>query len=258
MDVDSERPGEISVRRVLLAEDGPFNQEVAVSLLEERGHTVVVVENGKEALAALEKEAFDLVLMDVQMPKMDGLEATVAIREKEKATGAHIPIIAMTAHAMMGDRERCLEAGMDDYLSKPFRSKQLYEIVEGTVCSADTPHRDEGGPETDHPLDWDGALDRLGANVEILKDLAGLFQGECPKMMKEIREAISKGDTAELRRTAHTLKGSADLFMARPVVEAAFRLETMGREENLDGAEEAWSILEGEIDRLLKALEEYL
>ncbi len=123
-----------SILRVLLAEDNPVNQLLASRLLEKRGHRVVVAANGREALAALEKESYDLVLMDIQMPEMDGLEATAAIREKEKGSGIHQPVIAMTAHAMKGDRERCLAGGMDGYLSKPIRLQELDELLEAYVA----------------------------------------------------------------------------------------------------------------------------
>src|SRR5207253_1585568 len=119
--------------RILLAEDNPVNQVVALRLLEKQGHRVLVAGNGRQAILALEKTAFqgfDVVLMDVQMPEMDGLAATAAIREMEKGTGAYVPIVAMTAHAMKGDRERCLAAGMDDYLSKPIRAQELFDILE--------------------------------------------------------------------------------------------------------------------------------
>ena len=115
---------------ILLAEDNAVNQKVAERLLEKHGHRVTVSSNGREALAALDREAFDIVLMDVQMPEMDGFEATAAIRAKESHTGGHIPIIAMTAHAMTGDRERCLAAGMDGYVSKPINAKTLFEAIE--------------------------------------------------------------------------------------------------------------------------------
>ena len=115
--------------RILLAEDNAINQMLAVRLLEKRGHTVTVVDNGKEALAALRNQLFDLLLMDVQMPEMDGFEATAAIRSLEKLSGNHLPVVAMTAHAMVGDRERCLAAGMDDYLSKPIRPEELNNLL---------------------------------------------------------------------------------------------------------------------------------
>lgn len=116
--------------RVLLAEDNPVNQKVAVGLLSKRGHAVVVAGNGRDALEALTRQPFDLVLMDVQMPVMGGFEATAAIRERERATGSHIRIVAMTAHAMTGDRARCLAAGMDDYMAKPVNPKELFAMVE--------------------------------------------------------------------------------------------------------------------------------
>jgi two-component system sensor histidine kinase/response regulator len=116
--------------RILLAEDNKVNQRVAVRMLEKHGHLVTVAGTGNEALAAVEREDFDLILMDVQMPEMGGLEATVAIREREKSTGDHLPIVAMTAGAMQGDQEKCLAAGMDGYISKPVRAQELIEIVE--------------------------------------------------------------------------------------------------------------------------------
>jgi CheY-like chemotaxis protein len=122
--------------RVLLAEDNAVNQMLAVRLLEKRGHRVTVAGNGRQALEALAKESFDLVFMDVQMPEMDGMEATQAIREKEKNSGLHQPIIALTAHAMKGDREKCLAAGMDGYLTKPIRPQQLDEVLANYVAQA--------------------------------------------------------------------------------------------------------------------------
>jgi CheY-like chemotaxis protein len=113
-----------------LAEDNAVNQKLAVRLLEKEGHRVTVANDGREAIAAIERESFDLILMDVQMPQMNGYEATAAIRERERAVGGHIPIIAMTAHAMKGDRERCLEAGMDSYVSKPIKTKDLFDAID--------------------------------------------------------------------------------------------------------------------------------
>ncbi len=122
--------------RILLAEDNAVNQKVAVRLLENRGHTVTVASNGHEALAALEREQFHVVLMDIQMPEMDGFEATLAIRRQERDTGKHLPIIAMTANAMKGDQEKCLAAGMDAYISKPINPKHLFEVVENCPVNA--------------------------------------------------------------------------------------------------------------------------
>src|SRR6202044_1211706 len=129
--------------RILVAEDNPVNQQLALHLLERRGHSAVVAENGREALSAIEKHKFDLVLMDVQMPEMGGLEATRAIREREKSTGGHLPVVAMTAHAMQGDRERCLAAGMDGYLAKPIDPKVFLETVERTALPGDRGEADQ-------------------------------------------------------------------------------------------------------------------
>ena len=126
---ESGGEAELGPARILLAEDNVINQRVATRLLEKRGHTVVVAGNGLEAVALLDQQAFNLVLMDVQMPELDGFEATAAIRAKEKATGQHIPILAMTAHAMKGDKERCLDAGMDGYVTKPIKPAALFAAI---------------------------------------------------------------------------------------------------------------------------------
>ncbi len=125
--------------KILLAEDNTVNQKLAVKILEKMGHTVSVASNGKEALNVLEKDDFQIILMDVQMPEMDGFEATIAIREKEKVTGTHIPIVAMTAHAMVGDKERCLDMGMDGYISKPISSKELEKGIDEALKKTEVP-----------------------------------------------------------------------------------------------------------------------
>ena len=241
-----------TARRVLLAEDGAINQQVAVRLLEERGHSVVVVNNGRAAVEQVAAQPFDVVLMDVQMPEMDGLEATAAIRRAEAQTGEHVPIVAMTAHAMKGDRDRFLAAGMDGYVAKPVRPHELYAAVEG------------GGPDAEAGLlapadvsfEWDAALERVGGDEAMLRDLAEMFFAECPKLIQQIHEHIAGADGPELRRAAHTLKGSAHVFGAAAAAEAAHRLEEIGREEAFADAEEALALLEDEVARLLPALRE--
>jgi signal transduction histidine kinase/DNA-binding response OmpR family regulator len=235
------QPARVRTRRVLLAEDGLVNQRVVVELLDARGHDVVVATNGEEALATLEREPFDVVLMDVQMPVMDGFEATAAIREREKESGTHVPVVALTAHAMTGDRERCLEAGMDGYLAKPIRADELYAAVEGP---------------SETPMDYETALKRTGGKPLILGQIAQLFLHEGPRLQADIRRAMTDQDCSELERAAHTLKGSADLFGAQGVVDAAWRLETMGRERDLSGADDAFTALKGEFERLMPAISE--
>ncbi|MCE2450123.1 MAG: response regulator [Candidatus Latescibacteria bacterium] len=241
-----------TARRILLAEDGVINQQVAVRLLEERGHSVEVVNNGRAAVERVAEQPFDVVLMDVQMPDMDGIEATAAIRQAEAQTGGHVPIIAMTAHAMKGDRERFLAAGMDGYVAKPVRPHELYAAVEGGGPN------DEDGllSPADLPFEWDAALERVGGDEDMLRDLAEMFFAECPKLMQQIREHIAGANGPELRRAAHTLKGSAHVFGAEAAAEAAHRLEEIGREEAFADAEEALALLEDEVARLLPALRE--
>jgi CheY-like chemotaxis protein len=250
-----EPPDSVTSLRILLAEDGLVNQKVAVNLLEQRGHKVTIANNGQEAIAALANESFDVVLMDVQMPAMDGLEATGIIREKEKESGAHIPIIAMTAHAMKGDRERCLEAGMDGYIPKPIRAKDLYETVEITVAGMCEPQsQDNGITEVEEIIDRDQVLKQIGGGDENLKEIVELFAVESKKLMEKIRDAITNEDPSELQRAAHTLKGSISLFGVKCPAAAALRLEIMGRDKNLAGAEQAWLKLMKEVERLILKL----
>ena len=250
--------------RILLAEDNVINRRLAIRILKKPGHTVVVAGNGKETLAALEREPFDLILMDVQMPKMDGLEATVAIRERERDTDEHIPIIAMTAHAMTGDRERCLEAGMDDYVSKPVEPEELFEVIERVVPTSRTDIvPPESGTRTfEEPSDEDvfdstAVLARVDGDMEFLRELAGLFFENSSKLLSEIREAVARGDSKALERAAHTLKGSVSILGTEEVLDAARRLEEMGRSTNLAQAEAAYAELEQRITGLNRAMESF-
>ena len=248
-------------RRVLLAGDGLINQQVAVTLLEERGHSVVVVDNGRAAVEKVAAESFDLVLMDVQMPEMDGIEATLAIRAAEAAGERHMPIIAMTAHAMKGDRERFLASGMDGYVAKPVRPAKLYEAVEGVEPASNSSVQNSpivaSQRETDDlPFRWETALERVDGREQMLRELVEVFFAECPKLIQQIRENIDIENGAELRRVAHTLKGSADVFGADGVSQAAHRLEQIGREGEFAGVEAALRVLEGEMERLVSALKE--
>ena len=249
-EVPRDEPVAVASLRILLAEDGVINQQVAVRLLEERGHSVEVVNNGRAAVEQVATASFDVVLMDVQMPDMDGLEATAAIRRAETLTGEHIPIVAMTAHAMQGDRDRFLAAGMDGYVAKPVRPHELYAAVEEFG-----PHAEAGLlASADVPFEWDAALESVGGDEAMLRELAEMFFAECPKLLQQIREHIASADGPELRRAAHTLKGSAHVFGAEAAAEAAHRLEEVGREAAFADAAEALALLEDEVARLLPAL----
>jgi CheY-like chemotaxis protein/HPt (histidine-containing phosphotransfer) domain-containing protein len=234
--------------RLLLAEDNLVNQRLAIRLLEKRGHAVVVVGNGREALAALEKERFDAVLMDVQMPEMDGFEATRVIRARERDHGGHVPIVAMTAHAMKGDRERCLKVGMDGYISKPLQPTELYEAVESTAVTSNNPPPppDRGERVFDEAV----ALATVGGDREFLREIVALFLRECPAWLAQIRDGIAGSDSGAVRLAAHTLKGSVAGFGAAAARDLAQKLEDMGITNNLGGAGEAHAQLEQAVEML--------
>ena len=230
-----------------------MNQQLAVRLLSKYGHAVTVVESGRQALDQLDRERFDLVLMDVQMPDMDGLAATAEVRRREADRGGHVPIIAMTAHALAGDREACLAAGMDAYVPKPIRADELFAVIRSVVePEASTPPPPADGLPP--PVDWDEALDRVGGDRELLRDVAATFLRQCPTWLAAIRTAVERGDAAALKGAAHPLKGSLGLFGARVAVGAAGRLETMARAGKLDDGRETLAALEREMVRVTPAL----
>ena len=239
---------------VLLAEDNAVNQRLAASLLERRGHRVTTVPNGRDALAAIEAHAFDVVLMDVQMPEMGGLEATAAIRRHERGTRSYLPIVAMTAHAMKGDRERCLGAGMDEYLTKPLDPTQLYEAVE-RVSNGSTKAACLHAPATSGM--YEAVLARVGGDVQLLADISRLFVNELPGHLEQIRSALDARDALALRRAAHGLKGAAANFEASTVVDAARTLEEIGRSGKFVDDERAWIRLTTEASLLAGTLQTY-
>jgi PAS domain S-box-containing protein len=241
--------------QVLVAEDNQVNQLVAKRILEKLGHQVTVVSNGREALAATQAGQFDLIAMDVQMPELDGLDATGAIRAWEKSAGTHIPIIAMTAHAMKGDRERCLAAGMDGYTSKPIRIRELEQAIAqlfGPSPAAEEPLPQE--TREDRVIDGAALLAGVDGNRRLLWELVRLFLADCPRRLAGIKEAVRRGDGETLRIEAHSLKGSVGNFAANQALAAAQRLEIMGRDGELDKAGDACMALESELARLTEEL----
>ena len=202
--------------RILLAEDNVVNQQLTVRLLEKRGHIVTVASNGAEAVALVKKSPFDVVLMDVQMPEMNGFDATALIRKEEESTGMHLSIIAMTAHAMEGDRERCLTAGMDGYIAKPIKVEDFVETLENLPIS---PSRRGGSDDRTQRSGADQR--RIGTRTRgrgrgLLKELVGLFLNEIPELLTDLRKAVKAGDANAIERAAHKLKGSVGNFAARP------------------------------------------
>jgi two-component system, sensor histidine kinase and response regulator len=253
-----------SALNILLAEDNDVNQKLAARLLEKRGHRVVVVANGRQALDALRQRHFDLVLMDVQMPEMDGIEATAALRSSEKETGRHQAVIAMTALVMHGDRERCLAAGMDGYLSKPIRPYALDEVLERCMEQKQQSNTPSEGdlkaaaqlPRTSErePIDGPELLERVDGDREFLVELLNLFREDGPKQLGEIKRALEKEDAGDVQREAHSLRGTLANLSARSAADLAADIEQAVISEDLPRAEAALESLDLEMVRVLDAL----
>jgi PAS domain S-box-containing protein len=251
------------VLRILLAEDNPVNRQLTVALLARRGHDVAVAENGRQALEALERDSFDLVLMDVQMPEMGGLEAVARIRERETGKDMHLPVIALTAHAMPRDRERCLAAGMDGYLAKPVRPAELYAAIEEALPFGG-PGAAAGKAEAGQRLEPLGSavlnrtvlLEALDGDEGHLRMLAELFLEDAALIRVALKHAVARADTKELARMAHRLKGSAGVFRATDLAVAAAALEVMAGCGDLDGATRVVGELELLLEQLTTLLDE--
>lgn len=240
---------------ILVAEDTLFNQKFISRLLLHAGHHCLIVENGIEAVRALENGKYDLVLMDVQMPEMDGFEATQEIRRLEQGGDSHVPIIAMTAHAMKGDREACLAAGMDEYVSKPVSQEALGKAIQALVPSEpEDSQRLADEEEKDIRPDRAALLQAFDNDLDFLQEMLDVFISEYPPMIAEIRQAINGEDAALLRQKAHALKGMLGNFQASAEADIAYRLEEMGRVADLSGADAVYEQLESKIDRLKEVL----
>ena len=247
---------------ILLAEDNPINQKLATRLLEKQGHTIDVVSSGREVVEVWARKPFDLILMDVQMPEMDGFEATNAIRVRERDSGRRIPILAMTAHAMKGDRERCLNAGMDGYVSKPIHSDELYSAIAALVDAAPKPVESspivpKSAPPLRELVAWDEALGYVGGDEELLRELIQTFVVECPVWMRSLDAALKRNDADAIHAVCHPFKNSLYLFGAKAAGDHASRLELMGRDRNLTGAADVRKSLQSELDTLMPALREF-
>ncbi|MCA9084468.1 MAG: PAS domain-containing protein [Planctomycetaceae bacterium] len=265
--------------RILLAEDNVVNQTLAMGVLRQLGHGVKLVSNGHEAVNEFQTGNFDLILMDVQMPEMDGLEATAVIRAYEPTSGPHIPIIAMTAHAMKGDRERCLAAGMTDYISKPIRIRQLatllsqYEVqVAQTDNADDSPDKNSArsADETSDPakdvdasaqhsslVNWEDALAGVGGHRPLLKAVIDAFLVESLELIARVQESVESGNAAELHRAGHTLKSTLLAFGAEQPAAMARQLEAIGRGGSCDGADEITSPLMDAVHQVRRELEAF-
>ncbi len=272
--------------RVLVAEDGIANQHVAVGMLQAGGHQSVVVSDGRETVARWQSEPFDLILMDMHMPVMDGIEATQQIRAAELATGGHIPIIALTAAAMKEDADACREAGMDAYLPKPIHPRMLQEMLakyapqhstlatpgseRETGTSFQRPPGRSGSSErlsdkltnselftSDERIDLRAAASRVPGGLHGVRRLAEVFLPECDMLMAKLRAEIPAGDPAVIHRLAHTLKGSANLFCANKVHDAASVIEQSAQEKSTF-TEDQLLVLEQEVKLMMRVLRNFL
>ncbi|HPA47961.1 MAG TPA: response regulator [bacterium] len=244
--------------KVLLADDNVMNQKYMLRVLKKLGHSVHVVQTGYEVLSALESMPVDLVLMDVQMPDMDGLEATRWIRTREIGTGQRIPIVAITAGALKGDRERCLESGMDNYIAKPFKPDDLARVIEEVMGTK----QPDSEPSTDAPdesltinaYDPPVFMEIVGGEKDLAREMIEMFHENSVTLMADLRSAITERNYERIEHLAHRLKGSTRLLAAEPATQAALRMEKSGVDKEERDLEEAWKNLVDEIERLKKAL----
>jgi PAS domain S-box-containing protein len=272
--------------KILLAEDNIVNQRLALGVLKPQNHEITVVENGRKAVEMYADQPFDLILMDIQMPVMNGLEATREIRKHEIETGKHVTIVAMTAHAMKGDREKCINAGMDEYLSKPIRIRELQEKlaelfgtkVESRPAKARTDSAGErqapgergrkarpkpaaqavSFPDNNGVIDWQAAYKSVNYSESLLRELIQLFLDDLPRLTENLRQAVLDADQKKLKSGAHLLKGSMLFLHSRPSYESAMKLEQLCKKDDLSKADALLEELELNLETLSAELNDYL
>ncbi|MCH7989916.1 MAG: response regulator [Planctomycetes bacterium] len=243
--------------QILIAEDEEFNRKVLAWQLKKWGHRVTTANDGREALKALERHSFDLILMDVQMPHMDGLETTTKIREREKLTGEHIPIVATTAHALKEYKEKCLAAGMDGYISKPIDPDELRSIIDSLTGDENITVDKSSIVEAEF-VDTEAVIKRVGGDRQALEELVEIWLRDSPRQLREIGEAVDAEDSQRLSAVAHALKGQISFFTSGPPLAAVKRLETMGQNNDLSSAESAYDELQETYERLAREISSIL
>jgi CheY-like chemotaxis protein len=276
--IDADESADDVTLKILLAEDGLANQKMAVGLLTRWGHAVTVANNGEQSVELWQRQPFDLILMDVQMPVMDGFAATRRIRTLEKGTGRRVPIIAMTAHAMKGDRERCLEAGMDEYVSKPVDRVELREAMlrcglltaasPTKPSSATTDAATESVPtppigadsakDVSTIFDSEAALRATAGDPELLRDVIRAVMGELPTLLPRLNTALDIQDWKTSARMAHTIKGTARAVVAQQLMEVADRIEQSIAAHDADTARSLTNELDRRANELLQVLQRFL
>ena len=244
---------------ILVADDNLGNQLLVERLLDKWGHRSVVVDNGREVLDALEKENFDLILMDVNMPEMNGFVTTSTIREREsKLSQPRIPIIALTAHALKGDRENCLKAGMDAYVSKPIQRNVLKEAIRNMTGSSGANIPLTISKNNKDVFDSDAYIERLEGDTELINEIADMFLQESPSLVTGLGKVVSDHDPSAIEHHAHEIKGWVGNLSASRCFEIAQTMENMGHSGNLEGIEELYNTITNEIENLNKELKLFI
>jgi PAS domain S-box-containing protein len=242
--------------KILVAEDTPFNQTFILRLLEKNGFHPTLVENGRQAVDRFDPDTFDIILMDVQMPEMDGFEATREIRKLEKQSGGHIPVIAMTAYATEGDRERCLAAGMDAYVSKPISAAKLFKAIEVFMAPEESAKSTDG--QKSDSLNKDGLIKSFENDHSLLQELVEIFINDYPQLLTTLRKSLETTDAKTFSRTAHSLKGMLRNFQADAAAETAFDLEKRGQQGQLEGVDQIIESLAGQLDNVAQKLKDLI
>lgn len=232
--------------KVLLAEDNKINREIIETILEKKGFNAVSVKTGKEVLQCMRQQYFDLILMDVKMPVMDGFQATREIRKQEDTTGEHIPIIAMTAYAENEKKKKCLEAGMDSYISKPIKTEKLWQVIRNIINNKS----DTSPTKGDISINISKAMETVEGDRELFQELIEDFLDLFPKQLSDIGKVIEQGDSEKLQKRAHSFKGAVANFGAERAYKLAFKLETLGKESHLNSALEVFNRLKQEMSQV--------
>jgi len=261
--VPDAAPSDLPRLTVLLADDNALNRFLAKTLLTQYGHAVTTVENGAQALEAVKEHPFDLVLMDVQMPIMDGITATRAIRDPNSgALDPNLPIVAITAHALKGDRERFLEAGMNDYIAKPVNMEAFYStisrVIQGRPAPADEPAPENGEKKTGSPFDRATALEMLGGRTDLMERMDEIFLRDAPRELEELKQRLHEKDWDEAKRLAHSIKGSARTIGAVRVGAQAEQVEFFCKQKDRESSDNKLKNLELEMKYALQFIEDEL